>query len=269
MSSGIAGLQMVLPTPGLAAVLAAGNSAPDNPLSAETVAASGLTGATAAMRFVGATTSGAPASGTFAVGDVSIDQSGKIWVCTAAGTPGTWTEIGSSSGGGGLTLIKDVLLTATTASITFSSIPGTYKTLILDLYGAVTTTGVSDEPIYLTFNADGGANYDYLAQLGVTNAGGLSSQAYGATQISLVNLPGGNAPAGSAGSVYVRIPNYAGTTFWKTLVATGGDHWGTSNNTVLDLLGDWHSTSAITEIGLAPESGSFSAGTRATLWGAS
>lgn len=58
----------------------------------------GLTGATATARFVGGTTSGAPASGTFALGDFIIDQSGKIWICIGAGSPGTWTQV---SGGGG------------------------------------------------------------------------------------------------------------------------------------------------------------------------
>lgn len=58
----------------------------------------GLTGATAATRYVGGTASGAPASGTFAVGDFVIDQTGKLWVCTTAGTPGTWTQIGSGGG---------------------------------------------------------------------------------------------------------------------------------------------------------------------------
>lgn len=61
--------------------------------------ASGLTGATAASRYVGATASGAPASGTFAVGDFVIDQSGKLWVCTAAGSPGTWTNAGAAGSG--------------------------------------------------------------------------------------------------------------------------------------------------------------------------
>ena len=58
-------------------------------------APSGLTGATAASRYVGATASGAPASGTFAVGDWCIAQDGHIWICTVAGTPGTWTEVGA------------------------------------------------------------------------------------------------------------------------------------------------------------------------------
>lgn len=53
-------------------------------------AAKGLTGATAAARFVGGTTSGAPTTGTFAVRDFAVDANGDIWVCTAAGSPGTW-----------------------------------------------------------------------------------------------------------------------------------------------------------------------------------
>lgn len=58
----------------------------------------GLTGATAVSRYVGATASGAPASGTFAVGDYIVDQTGLIWVCTGAGTPGTWVSLVNVSG---------------------------------------------------------------------------------------------------------------------------------------------------------------------------
>ena len=54
----------------------------------------GLTGATAPVRWVGGTASGAPASGTFAVGDFVIDQTGSLWICTAAGSPGTWAAVG-------------------------------------------------------------------------------------------------------------------------------------------------------------------------------
>ena len=57
---------------------------------------SGLTGATSATRYVGGTINGAPTSGTFAVGDFIVDQTGTIWVCTTAGTPGTWTTTISS-----------------------------------------------------------------------------------------------------------------------------------------------------------------------------
>lgn len=56
-------------------------------------APTGFTGATAASRYVGATASAAPTTGTFAIGDYVIDRTGKIWICTTAGTPGTWTQV--------------------------------------------------------------------------------------------------------------------------------------------------------------------------------
>jgi hypothetical protein len=58
--------------------------------------ASGLTGAVAASRYVGATATGAPVSGTFAIGDYIVAQNGKFWVCTVAGSPGTFVEVGSA-----------------------------------------------------------------------------------------------------------------------------------------------------------------------------
>lgn len=63
--------------------------------------ASGLAGATAAGRLVGHTASGAPAAGTFALGDLVWTQNGHVFICTAAGTPGTWVDAGSYGSGGG------------------------------------------------------------------------------------------------------------------------------------------------------------------------
>lgn len=57
---------------------------------------SGLTGAVAPSRYAGATTSGAPTTGTFAVGDFVIDHTGILWICVTAGTPGTWVDASSS-----------------------------------------------------------------------------------------------------------------------------------------------------------------------------
>ncbi len=67
------------------------------------LAVSGITGAVGASRYVGAST-GAPTTGTFAVGDFTIDSSAvpKLWVCTVAGTPGTWAAtmltVGTTAG---------------------------------------------------------------------------------------------------------------------------------------------------------------------------
>lgn len=85
----------------LAQVLAAGNDAGgQNIVDVGDLSLAGLTGATAGARFVGGTVSGAPVAGTFAVGDFVIDQSGGIWVCTAAGAPGTWVAVGGAASGG-------------------------------------------------------------------------------------------------------------------------------------------------------------------------
>jgi hypothetical protein len=50
--------------------------------------AAGLTGATAASRYVGATVSGAPVSGSFDAGDFVIDQTGVLWIYNGA----TWVN---------------------------------------------------------------------------------------------------------------------------------------------------------------------------------
>ncbi len=64
-------------------------------VTAPAFSATGLTGATAGTRLAGATASGAPTTGTWAIGDVVTAQNGAIWVCTTAGSPGTWTKVAS------------------------------------------------------------------------------------------------------------------------------------------------------------------------------
>ena len=102
-------------------------------LTAPDLAVSGLSGAMAASRYVGATTSGAPASGTFAVGDFVIDQTGKIWVCTTA--PGTWTQIGG--GGSFAPLASEPAFTPAD----YGFITWTYDPLLASATSATSTAG--------------------------------------------------------------------------------------------------------------------------------
>ncbi len=55
-----------------------------------------LTGATQAFRIAGATTSGAPVTGTFAVGDLVAARDGHLFMCITAGSPGTFVDTGGS-----------------------------------------------------------------------------------------------------------------------------------------------------------------------------
>jgi hypothetical protein len=61
----------------------------DEPV-APSIKITGTIGAPQQGRFVGVTTSGAPTSGTYAVGDFCLTQNGQMFVCVGAGTPGTW-----------------------------------------------------------------------------------------------------------------------------------------------------------------------------------
>jgi hypothetical protein len=68
-------------------------------MTAPVFASAGTAGATAASRYAGATTSGAPTgSNAFLAGDYVVDYgTPAIWVCTAGGSPGTWTAIGGGT----------------------------------------------------------------------------------------------------------------------------------------------------------------------------
>ena len=58
----------------------------------DSIAPSGLTGSTAASRYVGATTTGHPTTGAHLVGDWIVAQDGIRWTCIVAATPGTWVQ---------------------------------------------------------------------------------------------------------------------------------------------------------------------------------
>ena len=67
-----------------------------NSYNQEVSVATGLTGTSGQSRLVGTVSGAAPTTGTFAVGDFVVDQTGAMWICTVAGTPGTWQLSGVS-----------------------------------------------------------------------------------------------------------------------------------------------------------------------------
>lgn len=77
--------------------------------------ATGSGGASSQARLIGSTTGGAPSTGTGAVGDIAVDTTGKLFVCTAAGSPGTWVQ---ASGGmsNPMTVQYDLILGGTSGT---------------------------------------------------------------------------------------------------------------------------------------------------------
>ncbi len=130
------------------------------------VEVAGPTGAVAATRYAGGTASGAPVTGSFLKGDFIIDQAGKVWVCTTAGSPGTWADVGG--GGGGVSSINKTGSTALTGAVTLTG--GTNVTL---------TQSGQDISIAASGGGGGVTEYDYVENTSstITCSGALPSTA--------------------------------------------------------------------------------------------
>jgi len=141
-------------------------------------------------------------------------------------------------------------ITSGTNSITFSSIPSTYKSL------QIRSSALSNSSsLFLTINGDNGNNYAWHRLLGTAGSAG----ALGFTnQPSITINGGGGSWSGSSGNSYnaygvsiIDIIDYASTSKNKTVRAFAGvdDNTTTSYISVVGLeSGLWLNTSAITSI---------------------
>lgn len=208
----------------------------------------GLTGATAATRYVGATASGAPASGTFTVGDFSIDQTGLIFVCTVAGSPGTWVQVGGSTSA--LTLLSTTTR-ATDGTIDVSGISGAYNDLILVLIARSTLSATFDT-LEMRFNNDSGNNY-YTQRIRGAATTASAAESIAASTVGVTNLPGASATANLFGFVVVTLFGYASTTWTKMFevenIAANALSTGAVNAVYAG--GFWNNTAAITRVSAA------------------
>ena len=145
------------------------------------------------------------------------------------------------------------------ASITFSSIPGTYT----DLRLVVTCTTSAGDTVALQFNSDTGNNYSN------TELRGQGTTAISGNEVTN-NWIDFNSSTATSTTVpqltIIEIFSYAGSTNKALLGSEASDLNG--SGTVQVTTGLWRNTSAITSIKLLLESSSnFSTGTIATLWG--
>jgi hypothetical protein len=171
--------------------------------SAQYYGTTGLTGATIPARFVGGTSTGAPATGTFAVNDFVIDATGKIWICTGSGTPGTWVQ-SSGNMSNPMTTNQDIIVAAAA---------GAPARLGIGANGQV--LGITSGLIGWISNPSGFANP--MTQIGDMISGGVSGAA---TRLGI----------GANGQVLTVIGGQPG---WAN--PSGGGGGGTSNNTASSL----------------------------------
>lgn len=175
-------------------------------------------------------------------------------------------ESGAGGGGGAYESIATATGTGSSGTITFSSIPSTYKHLQLR---CLTRSSVSASVDYFSvtrFNGDSGNNYAYHYLFGngsAANAGGASSQ----NTLAFPTILGNTATANCMTVSILDIHDYASTTKNKTMRSLEGwDANGTG--TIYGNSALWLSTAAINSITIvAPSSGNFLSSSVFSLYG--
>lgn len=147
------------------------------------------------------------------------------------------------------------------SSVTFSSIPSTYKHLQVRSISLASSSQLS---IRAQFNGDTGGNYAWHTLYG--DGAGAYANYNGATQ----NYIGSFARGGTSGSIFgasvVDILDYSNTSKNKTTRSLSGVDANGSGIVWLSS-GLWQSTAAISSILLYPESGTLSQYTTFALYG--
>lgn len=127
---------------------------------------------------------------------------------------------------------------------------------ILDIYAICRTDEATvASNIGVTFNGDGGGNYDSSRILN-TNSAVTGTSAVAAAAIPLQGA-GASLAANIATSMRITVPGYAGTTFFKAATVHLGVSDATAANARVAVYGaDWRSTAAINQVTLSITSGS-------------
>lgn len=134
----------------------------------------------------------------------------------------------------------------TADTVTFASIPSTYKHLQIRLLGRVTPSATV-ENIGVYFNSDTASNYSghYLYGSGSSVSAGSGTNTSGMTIAGRV--PGASIASNIMGVSIIDILDYQNTNKFKTIrVLSGWDSNG--NGEAWFASGNWRSTSAITSI---------------------
>ena len=160
-------------------------------------------------------------------------------------------------------LIEQKTLTATTASITFSSISNTYTDLLL--YISSRNSDIYNE-VHFRFNGDTGNNYSgrNLYGNGSSSVSSSSSSISSLQNLTVESVSGQTSD--TFGNIQLYIPNYL-LGGHKSISGDGvQENLGSSAQSMLGA-GLWADTAAITSIQAFPSVGSFVANSNFYLYG--
>lgn len=198
----------------------------------------------------------------------------NITISEGAGSPPGTVTISASipaSEGGAMTLIERIVVSGSpNGSITFSGIPSGYKDLMIVFQARDTNNTNADGSSRMIINGDTtAANYtstQYTIGSGATTT--TNTAAASSSGIVVANIPGVINQANALASGRILIPNYAGTTFYKSFL-TQYESCFNSGFTISAgvMTGIWKSTTAINSITISCSYTAFADGSTFSLYG--
>tara|TARA_R110000868_G_scaffold400297_1_gene674584 strand:- start:683 stop:1261 length:579 start_codon:yes stop_codon:yes gene_type:complete len=153
------------------------------------------------------------------------------------------------------------------STVTFSSIPSTYKHLQIRCINRDTTSTYQSNDLYMNFNGDTASNYSFHRLYGTGASVAADS---GATQTYMLvgqqatNLSG----ASMFGANVIDIFEYTNTSIYKTSRSLGGvDLNGNTDGRMMLQSGNWRNTAAITSITFRATTGNLAQYSHFALYG--
>jgi hypothetical protein len=151
--------------------------------------------------------------------------------------------------------LATVTLGSTAASVTFSSIPATYRDLIVVLNGTGVSSGVFG--LLGRLNGDTGSNYSTVRMFGTGSGSGTSDSSSGTT------FTAGAVSDSTINTVIIQVMDYSATDKHKTILTRNSS----SASSVNAHAARYASTSAITSITVLGDTTSLAVGYTASLYG--
>lgn len=149
-------------------------------------------------------------------------------------------------------LVSSNVLGSATSSIVFSSIPSTYRDLVL----VVDTTASTNATALVRFNSDSGSNYSYVRMQGNGSAAStISSNSVTSLWEQTVDT--------NRDQFILQIMDYSATDKHKMVISRHNR----PTAATWAILSRWANTSAISSLSFETASGTFSAGSSFYLYG--
>jgi hypothetical protein len=155
--------------------------------------------------------------------------------------------------------------TGSSGTITFSSIPSTYKHLQIRMMASNTNASTGWSGLLVRFNSDSGTNYTrhYLSGQGTAASAGAGTALTSAFNDNFVSRAGNTSTLATG---ILDIHDYASTSKYKTVRGIGGIDLNGSG--VINLTSNlWLNTAAITSISLVAEQDNWTTTTKFALYG--